>query len=73
MCRCCNSSSRSAGATAGDPDETGYARLLVSPGVEVRFDSWKLYGDVELPVYQHVNGNQLIAPAAYKFVVSYGF
>jgi hypothetical protein len=61
------------GGPAGSPDSTGYTRLLVSPGVEVRFDSWKLYGDVELPVYQHVNGNQLIAPAAFKFVLSYGF
>lgn len=61
------------GGFVGDPEDTGYTRLLVSPGVEVRFDSWKLYGDVELPVYQHVNGNQLIAPAAYKFVLSYGF
>ncbi len=57
----------------GEPDATGYTRLLVSPGVEVRFDSWKLYGDVELPLYQHVNGNQLIAPTAFKFVLSYGF
>jgi hypothetical protein len=58
---------------AGDSDSTGYTRLLVSPGLEVAFNGWKLYGDVELPVFQHVNGNQLIAPMALKFVASYGF
>jgi hypothetical protein len=36
-------------------------------------DAWKLYGDVEIPVFQHVNGNQLIAPAAVKLIASYNF
>ncbi|HUJ03636.1 MAG TPA: hypothetical protein VLW75_08375 [Rhizomicrobium sp.] len=63
---------RDSGAN-GEPDETGYTRLLISPGLEARIDSWKLYADVELPVYQHVNGDQLVAPAAFKFVASYAF
>jgi hypothetical protein len=55
----------------GDPDNTGYARLLVSPGVKADFGTWTLYADVEHPVLQSVNGNQLIGPVAAKFVASY--
>ncbi len=57
----------------GAPGDTGYTRLLVSPGLEVAAGGWKLYGDVEVPIAQHVNGNQLIAPTALKFVASYSF
>lgn len=59
------------GGTAGDAANTGYSRLLISPGLEIDRDSWKMYADVELPFHQHVNGNQLIAPIALKFAVSY--
>jgi hypothetical protein len=59
------------GGLAGDPDNTGYTRLLISPGIKADFGTWKLYGDVEVPVAQNVNGNQLISPAALKFVASY--
>jgi hypothetical protein len=55
----------------GDPANTGYQRVLVSPGLSLSVDQWKLYADVELPVWQHVNGNQLIAPYALKFIASY--
>jgi hypothetical protein len=61
---------RDSGA-AGSPDNTGYSRLLISPGVAVNVNSWKLYADVEVPLYQHVNGNQLIGPAAVKLIASY--
>ena len=55
----------------GDPANTGYTRLLLSPGVKADFGTWRLYGDVEVPVAQTVNGNQLIAPVALKFNASY--
>lgn len=55
----------------GDPDNTGYTRLIVAPGVKADFGTWKLYADLEVPVVQHVNGNQLIAPVALKFIASY--
>ena len=57
----------------GDADNTGYTRLLVSPGVALSGSVWKLYADVEVPVAQHINGNQLIAPAALKLIASYAF
>jgi hypothetical protein len=58
------------GGLAGDPDNTGYTRLLISPGVKADFGSWRLYADVEVPVAQNVTGNQLIAPIALKLIAS---
>jgi hypothetical protein len=66
-------SSRGRDGGIGDRDNTGYTRLLISPGLALSGDIWKLYADVELPVYQHVNGNQLIGPAALKLIASYAF
>jgi len=63
---------RDSGANA-DPADSGYSRLLVSPGLEYDVGSLNFYGDVELPVYQKVNGNQLTAPALFKVVVGYNF
>jgi hypothetical protein len=63
---------RDAGPEA-DPQNTGYRRALVAPGVEAQVRGVRLYGDVELPVYQHVNGNQLIAPVQFKLVLSKAF
>jgi hypothetical protein len=57
----------------GDPDNSGYRRVMISPGVEVDAGAFKLYGDVELPVYQHVKGQQLTAPAMVKLIVSRRF
>jgi hypothetical protein len=59
------------GGPVGDPDNTGYQRVLFSPGLSLAVNRWKFYGDVELPVWQHMNGDQLIAPYALKFIVSY--
>lgn len=61
------------GGAIGDPQNTGYTRVLASPGISVSVNAWKVYADVELPVFQHVNGNQLIAPAAVKLIASYSF
>lgn len=54
-------------------DGSGYQRLLVAPGLEFDTGKLKLYADIELPVYQNVNGNQLVAPRQYKFIVAYSF
>ncbi|HEU5047664.1 MAG TPA: hypothetical protein VFT64_07465 [Rickettsiales bacterium] len=58
---------------ASDPDNSGYTRLVVSPGVEYDLYSLKLYGDVGIPVYQNVNGNQLTPPVLFKFIVAHDF
>jgi hypothetical protein len=66
--------------TSADPDNTGYQRLLISPGIELTkvLDEksatvMKIYGDVEIPIYQQVNGNQIVAPALFKIITSYNF
>jgi hypothetical protein len=64
----------SAAATddSGEP-QSGYRRLMISPGVEYDINSIRLYGDVELPIYENVNGQQLTAPVLVKLVVGYSF
>jgi len=56
-----------------NPDGSGYTRMLASPGLEFGFGATKLYTDVSVPFYDHVRGDQLVAPALFKAVVSYDF
>jgi hypothetical protein len=58
---------------AANPLNSGYDRALISPGVELSVNQWKAYADVEIPVYEDMTGNQLVAPAALKIIVSYSF
>jgi hypothetical protein len=64
--------SSDSGANAA-PADSGYDRLLLSPGIEFHLHPVKIYADAELPVYQHFNGNQLAAPVLFKVSVSYMF
>src|SRR5579871_2380725 len=57
----------------GDPLNTGYTRLIAAPGFEIDRDVWKFYADVEVPIYQDVNGHQLVAPVAFKVILSRSF
>ena len=59
--------------SAAAPDDSGYQRILLAPGMEFNFKPVKVYADVELPVYQNAKGNQLVAPALFKVSVSYTF
>ena len=61
------------GGPQADPAGSGYERLLLTPGFEVHTGSYKIYADVGLPVYQNVNGNQLVASALYKINISHDF
>jgi len=67
-----------------DPLNSGYERVLLSPGVNVRLNRHLLfYADVEVPVYQHFNAapsvaiegtsGQLVASAVFKVQVAYDF
>jgi hypothetical protein len=59
---------------ASSPDDSGYKRVLLSPGIEVEAArGWRLNADVAIPVYQQVIGNQLIAQELFKVRVSYDF
>jgi hypothetical protein len=64
------SRARDSGAEA-DPPNTGYTRLLLSPGVEFTWKKWSVYADVQFPIYQYVIGNQLVAPQQFNLVLSY--
>ena len=54
-------------------DNSGYQRILLSPGIEFHIHPIKIYADVELPVYQNFTGNQLAAPVLFKVSASYMF
>ena len=65
---------------ASNPGDTGYDRVFISPGIDItkviddeHNRTFKLYGDVEVPVYQQANGNQLVAPYLFKIVAGYTF
>ena len=58
---------------ASATDDSGYQRVLLSPGLEFNFHPVKVYADVEIPVYQNMRGNQLVAPALFKVTASYMF
>jgi hypothetical protein len=60
------------GANA-DPDNSGYQRILLSPGIEFHIHPVKIYADAEIPVFQNVTGNQLVAPVLFKVSMSYMF
>jgi len=57
-------------AKSGD---SGYRRVFLSPGLEVLAGPVRVYGDVGFPVYQFVNGNQLVASEQFKLNVGFSF
>jgi hypothetical protein len=54
-------------------DNSGYQRILLSPGIEFHIHPVKIYVDVELPVFQNFTGNQLAAPVLFKMSMSWMF
>ncbi len=63
---------RDTGGAAFNSD-TGYTRVFVAPGISAKLGSVLLYADVETPVYQRVNGNQLASGTVYKLLVGFYF
>jgi hypothetical protein len=60
------------GSEADTPD-SGYDRVHIAPGGEIGWKAFKLYADIEFPLYQYVDGNQLTAPYLIKTILSYTF
>ena len=54
-----------------DPDHSGYQRLVAAPGMELAWRRLRVDLSVGVPVYQHVNGNQLVAPWQWSLNLSY--
>jgi hypothetical protein len=55
------------------PDNSGYQRLMLSPGIEFHIHPVKIYADAEFPVFQHFTGNQVAAPVLFKVSMSFMF
>ncbi len=53
--------------------DSGYQRLMLSPGIEFHIHPVMIYADVELPVFQHFTGNQMAASVLYKVSASWMF
>jgi hypothetical protein len=58
---------------AADPQNSGYSRLLLAPGIEVMLRQFVIHAEVDLPLYQNVTGNQLVAPVLLKTSIAYDF
>lgn len=56
-----------------DPQNSGYSRLMLVPGIEVNYKKFKFYADLGLPIYNNMKGNQLAATEIFKVIVAYKF
>lgn len=56
-----------------DTANTGYKRVFIAPAIEINIGRIKVYGDIELPIYEYVNGNQLSVGKVIKIITSYNF
>ena len=61
------------GGADGHPGDSGYTRILVTPGVEADFNHVSVYLDVGLPAYVNTSGNQLVASQFYRLNLAYHF
>ncbi len=61
------------GGPDGHPGDSGYTRVVVTPGIEADIQRVAVYLDVGLPVYVNASGNQLVAWQLYRLNVSYRF
>ena len=58
---------------ASDHQNSGYSQMFFAPGIEFGIGDFKLYADVEFPIYRAVNGNQLAPQNLYKVILGYNF
>lgn len=61
------------GVNAAYPVASGFVRVLAAPGLEIDWHQVKAYSDVELPLYYHFTGDQLVAKSLFRINVSYMF
>jgi hypothetical protein len=46
---------------------------LLTPGLEAKSGAVRVYGDVGFPVYQFMNGNQLVASELFRLNAGWAF
>jgi hypothetical protein len=56
----------------GEPENTGYKRVIVAPGVELHVSRVSIYLEAGFAVYNDMTGDQLVAKKLYKVSVSVG-
>jgi hypothetical protein len=61
------------GGTMGDPENSGYTRVFVAPGVQIDVSQFHIYIEAGFSVHDNVSGNQLVSKQLYKVNLSYGF
>jgi hypothetical protein len=61
------------GGPLGMPQQSGYTRLVVNPGVEADFTHVAVFFDIGLPLYVNATGNQLVASQLFRLNASYHF
>jgi hypothetical protein len=61
------------GGALGMPGDSGYTRILVTPGLELDARRVSAYLDVGLPVLTNVSGNQLVSSQFWRLNLSYRF
>ncbi len=64
--------SRDHGSNSDSPN-SGYQRILLSPGIEFDRPPFMVYADIEFPIYQHVIGDQLVARMLFKVMAGWRF
>jgi len=61
------------GGDEAEPDNTGYDRVYIAPGIEAMLlNGVSIYASVRIPVLTHVRGNQLVASQLVDITLSYG-
>ena len=55
----------------GHPNDSGYTRAFITPGVELNAGKTKIYADIGLPLYTNTSGNQLVATTLFRLNVSF--
>ena len=58
---------------ASSPLNSGYSRILLSPGLDLGFQNWILHTEIDVPVFQNVVGQQLVALVLFKASIAYAF
>jgi hypothetical protein len=59
--------------TNASPNDSGYDRVQIAPGIETMFKNVRVYADVEVPLYKNMVGYQLTNAWATKLIISYSF
>lgn len=74
--RTSDSGANASGGANDDPAggvNSGYQRIMLSPGIEFHIHSVKVYADAEFPVFQNFIGNQVVAPVLLKVNLGWAF